>query len=446
MGGARERVRPAVRQLHLLHITAHLGGGVGKVLSRLVEHSARHGDGVRHTIVCLEAPEKPAFADHARNHGGTLYIGCDTAQLAELIEASDIVQVEWWHHPILAGWLCGGALPAMRLVVWSHVSGLSVPELFPAFVAAPQRFLFTSPCSGLHPALVALDGPALQRVDAVFSSSGFDDLTEPPACTGEWALRVGYVGTLNFAKLHPGLLDFVAAVDLPDFRLALVGDPTTGSELLEEAQRRHLTGRLDIRGYRADVAAELAGFDAFAYILNPRHYGTTENALLEAMAMGVVPVVLDNPAERFLVRHGETGVVVDSPRAFADAIVDLARRPEWRARLARAASLDVRTRFAVGGTAERLNAHYRALMGEEKRTWDFRGVFGAAPADWFLACQGQEAWRFRDDGCVDLNGHPPHSLFERSKGSALHYHRYFPDDPKLKGWAADLSLRQPGWS
>lgn len=425
--------------MRLLHITAHLGGGVGKVLSRLVEASARRGDGVQHSIACLEAPEKSQFVDHVRTHGGELLICPNSAELAERAAAADIVQLEWWHHPALAAWLGAGPLPAMRLVVWSHISGLHVPQLPPAFVAAPARFLFTSPCSWSLSALAGLDGDARERVDAVFSSGGFDDLPDPPRRPLDGPLRVGYLGTLNFAKLHPRLLDFIAAVDLPDFRLALVGDPTTGAALLEEAQRRGLADRLEMRGYRSDVGAELAGFDVLAYLLNPQHYGTTENALLEAMAMGVVPVVLDNPAEGHLVQHGETGWVVDAPAGFAAALDQLAARPELRQRLSRQASQTVRRRFAVEHTAEHLLGHYRAVLAEAKRCWDFRPIFGDTPADWFRSCQGPEAWRFRDDGAVDLDGEPPHVLFERSKGSVFHYQRQFPDDPRLASWAEGLA-------
>lgn len=425
--------------MKLLHVTAHLGGGVGRVLSRLVEESSHHKDGIRHVVACLETPEKSRFADHLSKHGGRLLVRPNQDELAEQIVEADIVQLEWWHHPAMAGWMCSGELPPMRLVVWSHVSGLYLPELKADFLAAPDRFLFTSPCSWRHPSLASLDGAIRARLDAVFSSGGFDDLPAPPERTMGSPLRVGYLGTLNFAKLHPRLLDFVAAVDLPDFRVVLVGDPTTGADLLDEAARRGLAGRLEVRGYCDDVASELAGFDVLAYLLNPLHYGTTENALLEAMAMGVVPVVLDNPAERHLVRHGENGLVVDSPDAFAAALTWLDSHPEERRRLSDTASRDARRRFDIAQTAENLRGHYRAVMAEPKRVRDFRPIFGDTPADWFRSCQGSEAWRFRQDGTVDLGGDPPHVLFERTKGSVFHYQRTFPDDMCLKRWAEGLA-------
>lgn len=434
--------------LDVLHVTAHLGGGVGKVLSRLIEESALARDGVRHTIAMLEAPEKQQFVEHARAHGGTVLVCPSLATLNRLAADADIVQLEWWHHPAIAAWLCSGSLPVMRLLVWAHVSGLHPPLIPPDFVRMPHRFLFTSPCSLEHPALLALaqaEPAARSRMDAVFSSGGFDDLPVPAHRPVNKAPRAGYVGTLNFAKLHPQLLTYLAAVTLPDFRLALVGDPTTGAELQAQAAALGIAHRLDLRGYCTNIAAVLADFDVFVYLLNPLHYGTTENALLEAMAMGVVPIVLDNPAERHLVRHGETGLRVATPESFAAALNWLAEHPEERQRLSANAIAEARRRFSSSHTHRALNRHYAAVAREDKRPFDFRAAFGHHPADWFRACQGDEAWRFPDDPsetvAPSLPG--PHHLYEKTKGSVFHYHRAFPLDPRLAAWAKNLTKAQP---
>lgn len=423
----------------LLHITAHLGGGVGKVLASLVAESRRRQSGIQHIVACLEAPEKFQFAELVQAHGGHLLLCPNDQELAGQIRQADIVQLEWWHHPVVAGWMCRGELPPMRLIVWSHISGLHPPTIPPAFVTAPHRFLFTSPCSWEHPRLAALQPAIRQRVSVVFSSGGFDDLPAPVASPYRDSLRVGYVGTLNFAKLHPRLLDFVAAVRLPGFRLILVGDPTTGEELLTNAASIGIKDRLECRGYRADITKELAGFDVLAYMLNPQHYGTTENALLEAMAMGVVPIVLDNPAERYLVTHLETGVVVDGPAAFADALDWLTAHPEERARLSANAARTVRTRFTVGRTVDNLMAHYQTVLAESKRPYNFRVIFGREPADWFRACQGDEAWRFSDSGASERAVGPgPSFLYERTKSSVFHYRAIYPSDARLARWAQQL--------
>ncbi len=426
--------------IHVLHISAHLGGGVGKVLSRLVEESARSQDGILHTITTLEALEKSQFADHVEAHGGKLITSPSWDELNRLAANADIVQLEWWHHPVMSAWLCSGMLPAMRLIIWSHVSGLHPPQILPAFVRAPHRFLFTSPCSLEHPALSQLGPEAGLRIGVVFSSGGFEDFPDMPCRPKSKQLRAGYVGTLNFAKLHPQLMDYLAAVDLPGFRLAMVGDPTTGDELQERAEALSLTDRIELRGYCTNIAETLSNFDVFAYLLNPLHYGTTENALLEAMAMGVVPIVLGNPAERQLIRDGENGLVIDSPKSFADALSWLAKNPDECQRLSTNAATEVRRRFSIANTCASLNLHYTAVTGEEKKTFDFRNIYGNKPADWFRSSQDDEIWRFPD---TLTNSLPiplgPHFLYEKNKGSVFHYHRTFPDDTQLAAWAKNLN-------
>ncbi|MBH0197323.1 MAG: glycosyltransferase family 4 protein, partial [Nitrospira sp.] len=384
--------------INLLHITAHLGGGVGKVLARLAAESRRRQDGIRHTVVCLEAIEKTQFVEQFQSQGGQIVICPSPQELDRQIRLADIVQLEWWHHPVVAGWMCSGELPPMRLIVWSHVSGLHAPAIPPAFAATPHRFLFSSPCSLEHRALAGLKRRVGERLGVVVSSGGFADMPAPADRSPGGPLRVGYLGTLNFAKLHPRILDFVAAVRLPDFRLALVGDPTTGARLLEAAASSGCEQRLDVRGYTTDSAQELASFDVLAYLLNPLHYGTAENALLEAMAMGVVPIVLNNPAERYVVQHMETGIVVQGPEEFADALDWLASHHVERARLSANAAATVRAAFAIERTADSLQAQYQAVLAEDKRAFDFRPIFGQEPADWFRSCQGDEVWRFCNDG------------------------------------------------
>lgn len=424
--------------LEVLHVTAHLGGGVGKVLSRVAAAAARGDGAIRHTIACLERLEKDQFAAHIRAHGGVVHVEPDDETLRTLVARSDVVQVEWWSHPVLMRWLCASPLPEMRMIVWSHVSGLHPPVIPPDFLAAPHRFLFTSPCSLAHPNLRNAPRAIRSTTDAVFSSGGFDDLPLTRRRFDGSTLRAGYVGTLNYAKLHPRFLDYVEAVRLPEFRVRLIGDASGATALRDEARQRGLHDRLELHGYCTDVAAQLEQLDVLVYLLNPLHYGTTENALLEAMAMGVVPIVLPNPAERELIRHGENGMIVDTPSQLAAALDTLAHDPGLRARLSRTATTTTRERFSIAHTVAALDRHYRGVAAEPKRRIDLRPVFGATAAQWFRASQGAESWRFPVGGNAVGGADAPHFLFERTKGSVFHYHSAFPEDAQLRSWADSL--------
>ncbi|MDY0167589.1 MAG: glycosyltransferase [Thermoguttaceae bacterium] len=424
--------------LQVLHIAAHLGGGVGKALSGLVGQSNLFGSRVRHTIVVLEKPEKHQYCEQIRQSGGEVSVCPSAGELADLVEAADVVQLEWWNHPATLRCLCQQPLPAMRLLVWCHVSGLHTPIIPPRLPGVSQRFLFTSPCSYQGLDRLGLPDGIRERLGVVFSSGGFDGLPRPSQYETN-PLAVGYIGSLNFAKLHPCYIDFLAAVRMPDFTVRLIGDALNLEALQQRCEKAGKPGLLEFRGYTTDIAGELQSINTLAYLLNPSHYGTTENGLLEAMAVGIVPIVLDNPAEKCIVEDGRTGLVVTSPAEFADAVELLHQNPRQRNRLGRQAAESVRTRFTANRMESSLKAHYHEILRLEKMAIEFDTVFGAEPADWFLASQEEPDW-FLEERWSERHAiaRRHYALFETTKGSVFHFRRYFPDDSRLARWAAQI--------
>ena len=107
--------------MQVLHVTAHLGGGVGKALSGLVAQARISGSRVKHLIVCLEEPEKSQFVDRVREYGIEVIVCPGMDMLEKLMEDSDIVQLEWWNHPATIKHLCSLSIPPIRLLTWGHV-------------------------------------------------------------------------------------------------------------------------------------------------------------------------------------------------------------------------------------------------------------------------------------------------------------------------------------
>jgi glycosyltransferase involved in cell wall biosynthesis len=58
--------------------------------------------------------------------------------------------------------------------------------------------------------------------------------------------------------------------------------------------------------------------DVFGYPLRSDHYGTCEQVLGEAMAAGVVPVVMDNQAETLIIQDGLNGFIAHSKQHYID--------------------------------------------------------------------------------------------------------------------------------
>ena len=426
--------------MQVLHITAHLGGGVGKVLSGLVAQASISDSGVKHLIVCLEQPEKSQFVDRVRRYGIEVIVRPSTDRLGKLMEDSDIVQLEWWNHPATIKHLCSLSIPPIRLLTWSHVSGLHTPIIPKQLILASHMFLFTSQCSFESKEVMSLVPEFEDRLGVVSSSGGFPGLPETRNEINE-SVSVGYFGSLNFAKLHPRYIDYLAAVDIPGFKVRIIGDLCNQDTLNQQCDAIGKAGMLEFTGFVPDVASELATINVLAYLLNPEHYGTTENALLEAMAMGIVPIVLDNPAERRIIDNHNTGLIVHSPDEFADAIQWLSENPDERQRLGIQAAKSVREKFSVEKMETSLNTYYRKIMYMEKRKIDFSEIFGTNPAEWFLSCQSNKSI-FDEDGRIHLDDSTPlsYGLLEKSKGTVFHFSEYFPDNLELKLWAKNLKL------
>jgi hypothetical protein len=224
----------------------------------------------------------------------------------------------------------------------------------------------------------------------------------------------------------------------------LIGDITNREILESQCRAAGKPGLLEFSGYTSDVVSVLSKINVMPYLLNPEHYGTTENALIEAMAMGIVPVVLDNPAEQNIVADGETGLVVESVEEFAAAMRWLFDNPGEREKLGRNAARSVRERFTVERMEATLNSHYAEILSEPKTLVDFISIFGSRPSDWLLSCQKYPEV-FKEplaESYFDENPYMKHGLYERTKGTAYHFLKYFQDDPKLAEWSNWLDTKR----
>lgn len=405
--------------MHILHVAAHLGGGVGKAHAAL---RAAMPAGVDQTYLLLEEPRDRRYADEIAAGGGTVVFARSLDDVARWCAAADIVQFEFWNHPKLFECLAGTDFPPMRSVFWSHISGLFKPVIAPGLLIVADRFVFTTPASmalaeGLAPVIRG-------RLSAIGSGFGFADPAFAPAASPS-ALPVTYLGTVDFIKMHPGFFDAIDALS-GDVDVAVWGGYDPGGEVAAKARSMRHPDRIRFMGQTADPKAALAQARIFFYPLQPDHYGTAENALIEAMSLGLVPVVLANPAECAIVEHGVTGFIATSIEDCTAILDRLQGAPAEVASIGANAARAAQARFTPEHSAHAFAELWSSLQETPKHDHDFASTTGSTPLDWYLATQ------FRPGENIVLADVSD----SQSKGTLGHFRSAFPGDPCWSAVAA----------
>jgi glycosyltransferase involved in cell wall biosynthesis len=317
--------------MRILHIAAHLGGGIGKAHAAIARELPR---GVEQTFLLLEEPVDRRHADAVARCGARVIVERDPMRIRALALQADIVQLEYWGHPLLNKYAHFAFVPDVKTVCWSHVSGLFSPPL-PVFLPA-DRFVLTSDIS-----LPVVPRAVRNRTTVINSGFGFAGMpshSRPPRRKP----AIAYLGTVDFKKLHRGIFDAIDALDDETAPLSLWGHISPEVATCAAAMRH--PERIELRGHTLDPASALAEADIFFYPLRRDHYGTAENALVEAMSMGLVPIVLDNPAETRIVAHGKSGFVAHTIGECVSYLRRLVRAPSLREEMGASAARAAQTK------------------------------------------------------------------------------------------------------
>lgn len=170
---------------------------------------------------------------------------------------------------------------------------------------------------------------------------------------------VAHVANLRANKDHRTLFHAaaLAMAEEPALRFASIGQGPLEAELRRELAGLGLGDRFALLGYHPDPPAVVAGADAFT--LSSMHEGLPIS-LLEAMALGLPPVVTDVGGVRQVVTDGADGVLVPprDPEALAAAYARLVREPQVRRAFGEAAARRAAD-FDIARTARIVEERYR---------------------------------------------------------------------------------------
>lgn len=108
--------------------------------------------------------------------------------------------------------------------------------------------------------------------------------------------------------------------EMPTLHILLIGRDMNKGHLNQLIKKSPLSKNIHVTGWRIDVLAILSSCDVF---MLPSIGGeATTKSVIEAMSMGLPPIITDIYGNKGLVLHQENGLVVPtkSPQAIADAI------------------------------------------------------------------------------------------------------------------------------
>jgi L-malate glycosyltransferase len=209
----------------------------------------------------------------------------------------------------------------------------------------------------------------------------------------------------------------------------------------------NLASRFNILGPVTDPNAIYRQIHAFAYPLSPRHYGTGEQVLIEAMAYGAVPVVLSNPPEKALVNNGETGIVADNAADFSAALRMLMENPAERKRLAEGAHRFVMEECGIEHSINAFHALFDETLDLPKQPrklqlQSINGVKLGTPLHLFLASLGETEERrlFEKILSGDRFDRIPDDFISKTRGTPFHYLSMLGGDPQLEALCNAISM------
>lgn len=432
--------------INVLHITPHLGGGVGRVvLNYLIK--AKENQLFNHSVICLDYANEEALSFTKENHI-LLQDKCaeKPSVIIQEIQKSDIILVHWWNHPLLYDFLIRQEIPPSRVIFWSHISGFHPPYIFTEkALSYPDLFVFTTPLSLDCDEVKNFSGDK-NKLHTVWSTGGLEHIKHHPIHSHD-TFNIGYIGTVDYCKIHPDFIKICAQINIPDVKFIICGNGDY-SIIQKEAQKMGIAEKFEFKGHVKNIAEYLEVFDIFGYPLNPYHYGTCDQVLQEAMAAGVVPVVLNNKMEKYMVKDKETGLVANNIEEYIYLIEFLYKDSSYRQKLSAQAKIYSYNTFSLEKmTDEWEKIFYKSLeIPKSIKKWnvDYEDL---SASEVFIESLGAYGELFKlflytnDKEKKDLLLTKIKNLINSplwtatTKGTPKHYYSFFKEDKNLKIWS-----------
>ncbi len=432
--------------LQILHVIPRLSNaGPTRTLLFVTQYLAQINPSIVHSIISLDKNIHPFVTLRVKRAGVNIIKPKDLEATKKEIYKADIVQIHFWNNPLMYEFLLSD-LPPMRLLFWFKILGYHAPQVITEdLVNCSDYCLVSSPAS--------LDLPCFQNVNNQDNKVSFAlspaDLSRLKNIRSQnhEGFNVGYIGTANFTKIHPQFIQMSCNVDRNNLKFIVCGG--NDRDLKQVADEQGVSDRFEFHGYVDKICEVLETIDVFGYPLSPDNYATSEQALQEAMYAQIPPVVFNYGGMNSLVKHQETGLLVNSESEYTQAIEFLYDNPELRLKLGKQAQEYAQEHFQPHKTAQTMVDVYERLMSQPKNIYQGLSDNIDQPCEGFASSLGEKGepfWQSLQGKNLDIAHQKiaqASNVATFAEGGIFQYRNSYPTDPYLRLWTG-LILQHQG--
>ena len=449
----------SVNKILILHITPHLPGGLARILLSTLKFYNKENSLFLHEIIITD---KKHLTSHAKKmfskYKKFLHIEKKDSFIKKRMSEADIVQVEYWNHPLVYKFLKNFNFPPSRLILCSHTNGFSRPSVITEnAIDFSDLFLCATKATKKHPLFNLQKNESRKRkLEFVTYPVDFERFgkIEPKKHN---KFNISYVGTLCYSKLHKEFLEMSNAINTPKTNIVICGDGYDKSKIISES-KRYNEKKFKFKGFVENIKNFYKSTDILGYPLNKNHYGSGEQVIIEAMYAKIPVVALSNHAEKEIIQNNKTGILVKNKNDYVKAIKKLYLNPKKRKTIGKNAHEYVLKNLTPEVCFKNLDKIYRKLMKLKKKNRIFKSKilkkvnnnkdYGAQLFIESLGKQGTEFFKsYKNYGKKinkNINEKIKNSEIElkvRTKGSLFQYLYFFPKDSYLNFWIGLLSMK-----
>lgn len=312
--------------MNILHITPHIGGGVGEVLLDYLKFEKKNN----HSVILLDQisrEKKNQLINSQIKFDSNMYT--KKKKIFSEIRKNDIVFVHWWNHPLLSDLIINFSWPNCRLIFWSHILGKYDPNSFTKKILNfPDYFIFTSPLSLGNNLLIKKNKSKYINICST-SKFNYENVSQKKEF-----LKVGYVGTFEFSKCKENLLDLLNIKSKKKYEIVLISN-SKNKKLQKQINESILKDRIKVfyNINNQKVKEIMKTFNIFAYPLNKFHFGTNDLSLQQAIKLNIPQLVFNNPMEKWMTKISKGSLIARNDKDFKTKLKKLIDNNSLRKKL-----------------------------------------------------------------------------------------------------------------